>query len=151
MLQVVTRLSCARQSQTSQQINSESRLRKLANGRRTELRVAMRARVVLAAARGLENQAIAEDLDINRETVARWRSRCAECGVESIMKDYPREGRKPSARSKVESEIIRMTTQEKPVVSGLPKIARPAQHLLQQVALSSTCALTVSMVSAESG
>lgn len=89
-------------------------LTKLANGRRTQVRVAMRARVVLAAARGLENQAIAEDLDINRETVARWRSRCAECGVESIMKDYPRGGRKPSARSKVESEIIRVTTQEKP-------------------------------------
>lgn len=89
-------------------------LTKLANGRRTEVRVAMRARVVLAASRGKENRAIAEDLNINRETVARWRSRVVECGVDAIMKDLPRGGRKPSTRSKVESQIIRMTTQEKP-------------------------------------
>ena len=73
-------------------------LAKLANGRRTEVRVAMRAKVVLAAARGQENRAIAEDLNINRETVARWRSRVAERGVDSIMKDLPRGGRKPSTR-----------------------------------------------------
>jgi len=36
-------------------------LTKLANGRRTEVRVAMRAKVVLAAARGQENRAIAKD------------------------------------------------------------------------------------------
>ncbi len=70
--------------------------------------------MVLAAARGVENRAIAEELGINRETVARWRSRCAECGVDAIMKDLPRGGRKPSARSKVESRIIRVTTQTKP-------------------------------------
>ena len=50
-------------------------LTRLANGRRTEVRVAKRALIVLAAARGLENREIAEELDLTRETVGRWRSR----------------------------------------------------------------------------
>ena len=89
-------------------------LRRLVNGRRTEVRVVTRAQIVLAAARGLENQDIAVELGITRETVGRWRSRFAERGVEGIAKDLPRGGRKPSARSKVESRIIRVTTQKKP-------------------------------------
>ena len=89
-------------------------LRRLVNGRRTEVRVVVRAQIVLAAARGLENRTIAEELDVTRETVGRWRSRFAEEGVEGIAKDLPRGGRKPSARSRVESRIIRATTLKKP-------------------------------------
>jgi transposase len=69
---------------------------------------------VLAAARGLENQEIAEELGITRETVGRWRSRFVEQHVEGILKDRPRGGRKPTNRSKVEGRIIQMTTQELP-------------------------------------
>jgi len=89
-------------------------LRRLANGRRTQVRVAKRAQIVLAAARGLENREIAEELSMTRETVGRWRSRFAEKRLDGIMKDLPRGGRKPTKRSKVESRIIRKTTQEKP-------------------------------------
>ena len=52
-------------------------LRRLVNGRRTEVRVVQRAQIVLAAARGMENRHIAEELDVTRETVGRWRSRFA--------------------------------------------------------------------------
>ena len=55
-----------------------------------------------------------EELDVTRETVGRWRSRFAEEGVEGITKDLPRGGRKPSARSRVESRIIRATKLTKP-------------------------------------
>ena len=89
-------------------------LTRLVNGRRTEVRVVRRAQIVLAAARGLENREIAEDLGVSRESVGRWRSRFAKKGVEGITKDLPRGGRKPTARSKVESRIIHMTTQKKP-------------------------------------
>lgn len=91
-----------------------SELSKLANGRRTEVRVVMRARVVLSAARGLENKAIAEELKVNCETVSRWRRRYAKLGVDGITKDLPRGRRKPSAQSKVESRIIELTTQGRP-------------------------------------
>lgn len=89
-------------------------LQRLVNGRRTEVRVVLRARIVLAAARGLENKEIAADLGVSREAVGRWRSRFIEGGVEAILKDLPRSGRKPTARSKVEGRIIRVTTQKKP-------------------------------------
>ncbi len=89
-------------------------LKRLANGRRTQVRVLKRAQIVLAAARGLENREIAEELGMTRETVGRWRSRFAENRLDGIVKDLPRGGRKPTKRSKVESQIIRKTTQEKP-------------------------------------
>ncbi len=87
---------------------------RLVKGRRTEVRVALRAKIVLAAARGLENQEIAEELGITRETVGRWRSRFVERSVEGLLKDLPRGGRKPTKRSRVEGRIIEMTTQKQP-------------------------------------
>ncbi len=77
------------------QLTREQRkaLRRLVNGRRTEVRVVKRAQIVLAAAQGLENQEIAEELGITRETVGRWRSRFAEKSVEGLTKDLPRGGR----------------------------------------------------------
>ena len=80
-------------------------LQRLKNGRRTEVRVVMRARIVLAAARDLENKEIAKELGVSRETVGRWRSRFVEEGVEGITKDLPRGGRKPTARSKVDPDV----------------------------------------------
>lgn len=98
------------------ELNEEERkaLRRLATGRRTEVRVAQRAKVILSAARGLENREIAQELALTRETVGRWRSRYAEKGLEGITKDLPRGGRKPTKRSKMESLIIRKTTQDRP-------------------------------------
>lgn len=98
------------------ELTSEERktLTRLANGRRTEVRVAKRAQIVLAAARGLENREIAEELQMTRETVGRWRSRFSKHRLEGIKKDLPRGGRKPSMRSKCEARIIRKTTQERP-------------------------------------
>ncbi len=89
-------------------------LTRLVKGRRSEVRVAMRAKIVLAAARGQENREIAEKLGVTRETVGRWRSRFAEKSVEGILKDLPRGGRKPTNRSRVEGRILQMTTQEQP-------------------------------------
>lgn len=89
-------------------------LRALANGRRTEVRVALRAEIVLAAATGLENTEIASEFGVTRETVGRWRSRFIEAGIAGITKELPRRGRKPTARSKAESRIIEATTQRRP-------------------------------------
>ena len=89
-------------------------LTRLVNGRRTEVRVLKRAQIVLAASLGLKNQEIAEELGVTRETVGRWRSRFVDRGVGGITRDLPRGGRKPTKRSKVESRIIRVTTQKKP-------------------------------------
>ncbi len=109
--------------------NERAKLQRLADGRRTEVRVVTRARIVLGAARHLENREIAEELGVTRETVGRWRSRYAEKGLEGIIKDLPRGGRKPTRRSKVESRIIRMTTQTEPANATHWSTRTLAEHL----------------------
>jgi hypothetical protein len=58
-------------------------------GRSTQARLVTRARLVLAAAEGRENQDIAVELNISRGAVARWRDRFAALGVAGIKKDAP--------------------------------------------------------------
>lgn len=86
----------------------------LVSGRRTEVRVVLRAQIILAAARGLRNEEIVEELSATPETVGRWRTRFSEERVAGIMKDRPRGGRFPTKRLSVESLIIEKTTQERP-------------------------------------
>lgn len=54
--------------------------------------VVVRAKMILMAARGLDNQAIAERLDSHREVVSRWRRQFCRRGLEGI-EDSPRSGR----------------------------------------------------------
>jgi transposase len=74
----------------------------------------LRARIVLAAAEGKDNQTIAEALKTDRLLVGKWRKRFAEKGLEGIEKDAPRGGRKPAARDAVAAKIVEWTTQKKP-------------------------------------
>ncbi len=87
---------------------------KWARGRRTPARLVQRARIVLAAADGLENKAIAAQLGCTRRTVGEWRNRFAADRLAGIERDAPRGGRTPSVRGAMEAEIIRKTTQETP-------------------------------------
>jgi len=109
--------------------SERAKLQRLVSGRRTEVRVVARARIILAAAGRLENREIAEKLGVTRETVGRWRSRYAENGLVGIAKDLPRGGRKPTKRSKVESTIIRMTTQTEPENATHWSTRTLAEHL----------------------
>ena len=54
----------------------------------------VRARVVLYAARGMENKEIAERLDMRREIVSKWRKRYCEEGLPGL-EERPRGGRTP--------------------------------------------------------
>lgn len=89
-------------------------LTKWSRGRSTPARLVQRANIVLAAAEGRENQAIAAELGCTRRTVGRWRNRFAQARLAGIEKDAPRPGRGASVRSASEAEIIRKTTQELP-------------------------------------
>lgn len=81
-------------------------------GRATPARLVRRARIVLLAAEGWENQEIAAELDIERTVVGRWRRRFAEQGLEGIEQDAPRGGRKSNAR--LAAKILEYTTQRRP-------------------------------------
>ncbi len=85
-----------------------------ARGRVTEARLVQRARIVLGAAQGRTNRAIAETVGLGPRAVGRWRLRFGEKRCAGIEKDLPRSGRKPVLRDKVAHLIISTTTKEKP-------------------------------------
>ena len=68
-----------------------------AKGRKTPVRVAERARVILLAADGKQNLEIAEALSISVQKAARWRWRFMEHGLPGLEKDAPRPGRTPAS------------------------------------------------------
>ena len=74
--------------------NQRARLEHLEARGGTPQKIALRARIVLRAADGKANLAIAKELGISRPTVLLWRERFASAGVPGIMADAPRPGRK---------------------------------------------------------
>jgi transposase len=90
-------------------------LERLVRSRTAPVRLASRAKMVLMAADGKQDQQIGEELGIARQTVARWRGRFIEAGIKGIEKDAPRPGRKPKIAARRVQTIVEMTTQAKPV------------------------------------
>lgn len=86
-------------------------LTKLVRSGRTSVRLAQRARIVLLAAQGLQNQAIAEQLGVGRVQVSRWRTRYAAARLAGIERDLPRGA--PPAKVDV-TRLVELTTQGKP-------------------------------------
>ena len=86
-------------------------LAKLVRSKLTSVRLAQRARIVLLAAEGMQNKAIAQQLGVGRVQVARWRERYAEARLAGIERDLPR-GAPPT---KVDvARLVELTTQTKP-------------------------------------
>src|SRR3977135_44059 len=89
-------------------------LERLVRSGKTEQRVVLRARIVLGAAEGKSNNALARELNTSRPTVIDWRRRFAEGGVKALDYDRPR-GRSfpPLAHAKT-AEIITRTQSAPP-------------------------------------
>jgi transposase len=69
--------------------------------------LALRSRIVLLAAEGLSNVAIAEQLGVQRNTVAKWRSRFLEHRLDGLT-DEPRPGQpRKVSDAKVEEVIVK--------------------------------------------
>lgn len=75
--------------------------------------VAQRSRIVLAAAEGLKNTEIAEQLSIKRETAAKWRSRFARERLDGLL-DEPRPGRPRTVSDAQVEEVIVKTLESAP-------------------------------------
>jgi len=95
--------------------DQEQLLRQWARGRSLPARQVERARVVLLAAEGRQDLEIAAELGISNQKAARWRKRFLEFGMAGLQKDAPRPGRTPTITPTQVQEVIRKTTQEKPV------------------------------------
>jgi len=79
----------------------------------TQQRLALRARIVLAAAAGQETQAIAESLGLRPATVSTWRKRFAEAGIVGLQ-DKPRSGRPRRYQEEDEQRILQLLEQDPP-------------------------------------
>jgi transposase len=89
---------------------------------------AMRARVLLLAGRGRENQQIAEELEIRQATVGKIRTRFGRLRL-GALEDAPRPGRKPSYGPQTERRVL--AALEEPPPRGYARWNGPllAEHL----------------------
>src|SRR5437588_13009692 len=81
----------------------------------TPQQVALRCRIVLAAAAGDSNVTIAKRLSVNRNTVILWRKRFGDEGLDGLWEIAPGRGRKHTHQIDKIAAIVDATVQTKPV------------------------------------
>ena len=97
-------------------VSSEDKkeLERLIRSGKTEQGLALRCRIILAAAEGVSNNKIATRLKTSRPTVIDWRKRYASGGLAALKSNRPR-GKSFQALSKeTERRIVQKTLDEKP-------------------------------------
>lgn len=73
-----------------------------------------RARILLKAAAGFQDQAILEALDVSPSMVYKTRQRCVEEGPEAALKDRPRPGKAPKLTEKQAAHLIALACSDAP-------------------------------------
>jgi transposase len=113
------------------------RLEALARSRTAPLREVQRARIVLAAADGASNAAIARDLSITEHTVRTWRNRFAEHGLRGLA-DRPRPGRPPIYGPDTHLRIVAAVTSELPEADSVWSHRLLAEYLHETDGISAS-------------
>src|ERR1035437_6262140 len=93
-------------------------LASVANARRASPRMVERARIVLLAGAGLQDQQIAARLNITPETAARWRNRFLDLGLMARFQNA-RPGRPLTTTAAKFEAVIRKPTRERPTNAAL--------------------------------
>jgi len=112
----------------------KARLSALAASAATPPRLAQRARIVLRAADGATDRAIATELASDPGTVARWRRRFLMQRLPGIEREAPRSGRPPSIPTSTIQVILRSTLGRRPPGGGFWS----ARSLAREVGVSKT-------------
>ena len=89
-------------------------LERWSGAQKTPQSVALRARIVLLAAAGESNSAIARALGVSRPAVILWRSRFEQGGPQALTETKPGRGRKPTISAAKVKAIVAATTQTTP-------------------------------------
>jgi transposase len=89
-------------------------LERWARRRKSAQALALRARIVLACAGGATNTAVAEELQVTRQMVGKWRARFIESGLEGLA-DEPRPGAPRKITDAAVEEVVVKTLETKPV------------------------------------
>ena len=84
-----------------------------ARRRKTAQALALRARIVLRAAEGLSNTAVADELGIAKHTVGKWRERFARLRADGLL-DEPRPGAPRRIGDEVVAALVDRTLSERP-------------------------------------
>jgi transcriptional regulator with XRE-family HTH domain len=92
----------------------QQQLRQWTSAFGTPQQVALRSQIVLAAAEGQSDNAIAQQLEVNRKTVTLWRLRFAQEGLDSLWEVAPGRGRKPTYGPEKIQAIVDATLRTKP-------------------------------------
>jgi len=90
-----------------------SRLEGFARRRTTAQALALRARIVLGCAKGLQNQEVARKLGTTPQTVSKWRGRFAEQRLDGLL-DAPRPGTPRTITDADVERVITKTLEETP-------------------------------------
>ncbi len=94
--------------------SDQQQIRQWLTAHGTPQQVALRSRIVLAAAEGQSESATARQLRTNRKTVRLWRTRFAEQGLKGLWEVAPGRGRKPTYGPEKVKAIVEATLQTKP-------------------------------------
>jgi len=94
--------------------SEQQQIRQWVAAQGTPQQVALRCRIVLAAAAGQSDLAIARQFSINRKTVMLWRTRFAEQRLDGLWEIAPGRGRKPTYALEKIAAIVEATLQTKP-------------------------------------
>src|SRR5437868_1532303 len=80
----------------------------------TPQRVTFRVQILLGSAEGVANNQLATQLKTTRTTVIKWRERYQDAGLEGVLEDAPRSGRKKTIDQDKERAIVKATLETKP-------------------------------------
>ena len=90
------------------------RLKRLAQGRNVAQKIALRARIILGASEGQANHRLAQELGVSRPTILLWRKRFEQAGVEGLLHDASRPGRRKKMNADRIASIVEATLKTKP-------------------------------------
>ena len=94
---------------------NRARLERLVADRNTPRKVVWRADIVLATADGLGTMAIMRRTGKSKPCVWRWQKRFIEAGVDGLLRDKTRPGRKKPLAAEVKLKVLAKTAQERPL------------------------------------
>ena len=111
---------------------------------RSEYRDRLRAQIVLAAAAGKTNAAIAVEVGVHVDTVRKWRRRFAAGRLDGL-KDAPRSGRPPVFTAVDRAEVIALAC-ALPAESGVPLSKWSCPDLARELAVRCQIAASASTI-----
>ena len=89
-------------------------LERLARGRNTPQKVALRAKIVLLSGTGTPTGEIMQALSTTTPTITLWRDRYVAAGIAGLVKDATRPGRNPSLSTSTIQGIVELALREPP-------------------------------------